>query len=110
PAESATDVPTPPGWHVVMAVAAALAAGLLLGGGPVSTVVIAALTGAGAWRVLVRSAGAPAERAQESGIRELPHLVGLLAAGLRPGAAPPAELEAACRALPGPAADLVADV
>src|SRR5690606_33397416 len=49
-------------------------------------------------------------RAQEAALRELPHLIGLLAAGLKAGAAPPAALEAACRALPGPAADLMADL
>lgn len=99
-----------PRWHLAMASAAGVAAGLLVGGGPVSTVVVALLTGGGAWRLLDRSARGPAARAQEVGIAELPHLVGLLAAGLRAGAAPPAALEEACRALPGPAADLVADV
>ena len=101
---------TPPAWHAAMAGAVGLAAGLLVGGGPLGTVLVALVTGGGAWQLLARGARLPAQRQREVGIRELPHLVGLLAAGLRTGAAPPAALEAACRALPGPAADLLAGV
>lgn len=104
------DAASSPGWHLVLSGAAGLTAGMLVGSGPVGTCLVALVVGAGSWRLLTRSAGAGARRTHEVGLRELPHLVGLLAAGLRAGAAPPAALEAACVALPGPAADLLADV
>ncbi|MBM7517233.1 type II secretion system F family protein [Nocardioides nitrophenolicus] len=42
--------------------------------------------------------------------RDLPHVVTLLAAALRSGAAPADAIELVCRALPGPAAERLADV
>lgn len=102
--------PSSPRWHLVLSLVAGTVAGLLVGGGLIGTLVVMTLVTVGARRLLTRSAGATGRRAQEAALRELPHLIGLLAAGLKSGAAPPAALEAACRALPGPAADLMADL
>lgn len=49
-------------------------------------------------------------RRQEAVAADLPHLVSLLAAGLRSGAAPGPALEAACVALGGPAAEALQPV
>jgi len=51
-----------------------------------------------------------AVREREAVAADLPHLVALLAAGLRSGAAPGPALEAACAALPGPAAEVLQPV
>lgn len=102
--------PSSPGWHLVLSLTAGLVAGLLVGGGLVGTFLVATVVAFGTRRFLTRSAGAGDRREHEAATRELPHLIGLLSAGLRAGAAPPAALEAACRALPGPAADLMADL
>lgn len=102
--------PSSPRWHLVLSLTAGITAGLLVGGGLVGTLLVATVVAFATRRFLTRSAGAADRREHEAATRELPHLIGLLAAGLRSGAAPPAALEAACRALPGPAADLMADL
>lgn len=51
-----------------------------------------------------------AVREREAVASDLPHLVALLAAGLRSGAAPGPALESACVALPGPAAEALQPV
>lgn len=60
------------------------------------------------WRVLVTAEPADVRRRREQTAAELPHLVGLVAAGLRAGSPPDQALAAACSALPGPAADCFA--
>jgi len=77
------------------------------------------------WRVVPVPAGLPPEpgrapsglrsrrlavREREAVTADLPHLVSLLAAGLRAGAAPGPALESACAALPGPAAEALLPV
>ncbi|WP_309136391.1 type II secretion system F family protein [Nocardioides campestrisoli] len=114
----------PPGYG-----AGAQAAGRAAGGrSPVRRAVVAALAGAGAWlfvggplglpsavlvavvcwRLLGRSEPPAVRRARVQATRELPHLVGLMAAGLRAGAPPSAALAGACAALPGAAAEAFA--
>lgn len=56
-------------------------------------------------RVLSRSEPPGAAAARAEAARDLPHLVLLLASGLRAGAAPAPALSRACTALPGAAAD-----
>lgn len=110
PARGVGGQPSSPRWHLALSLVAGLSAGLLVGGGWLGTVVVTAAVAFGTSRLLTRSADAGPRREYEAAMRELPHLVGLLAAGLKAGAAPPAALEAACRALPGPAADLMSDL
>ena len=57
------------------------------------------------WRRLVRLEGAAARRERAAVVRDLPHLVGLLASVLRTGAAPEEAVRTVVAALPGPAAD-----
>lgn len=110
PARAGGGQPSSPRWHWVLSLTAGLTVGLLAGGGWIGTLLVTAAVAFGTRRLLIRSAGAGTRRDHEAASRELPHLIGLLAAGLKAGAAPPAALEAACRALPGPAADLMADL
>jgi Flp pilus assembly protein TadB len=61
-----------------------------------------------AWVVIGRSESPRARRVREQVRRELPHVVGLLAATLRSGAAPGDGIALVRDALPGPAADRLA--
>ncbi|WP_101525601.1 type II secretion system F family protein [Nocardioides houyundeii] len=99
----------PSGRRAAITVGSALA-GLgvqLFVGGPAGTV-LGVAAAIGCWRVLRAVEPAAVRRAREQTARDLPHLVGLLAAGLRSGAPPGAALGAACTALPGAAADAFA--
>jgi Flp pilus assembly protein TadB len=64
----------------------------------------------GTWVVIGRSEPPGVRRDRERVRRDLPHLVGLLAATLRAGAAPGDGVAVVCAALPGPAADRLAGV
>lgn len=82
---------------------AGLGAAVFVGGpaGMVAGLLVAAITA-----VVVTRAETPASRRHRAEVRrDLPHLVTLLAAGLRSGAAPAEAASVACAALPGPAAD-----
>ena len=95
-------------WRSVWSLAAGLS-GLAWVGGPAGAVV-GALLGVGAWIGLGR-VEAPGVRLARAAVRaDLPHLVLLLAATVRGGAAPESGLDLACGALPGPAADRLADL
>ncbi|WP_235537172.1 type II secretion system F family protein [Nocardioides sp. Soil805] len=93
----------PTWWRAVLSGLAGCAATLLLAGplgllaGPVAAVA--------AWVALGRSESAAVRDARGAATRDLPHLVDLLAATLRSGAAPTAALASVCAACPGPAAD-----
>ncbi|MGN0063895.1 MAG: type II secretion system F family protein [Nocardioides sp.] len=62
-----------------------------------------------AWRTLAAAEPRQVQRAREQARAELPHLVTLFAATLHAGQDPVAGLQAVCRALPGPAADRLAE-
>jgi hypothetical protein len=89
-------------WWPLLCLLAGCAAALLVGG-PVG-VAAAPLVAAGCWVALGRAEPAAVRREREAVVRDLPHLVELLAATLRSGAAPAEGLATACAALPGPAA------
>ena len=57
------------------------------------------------WVVIGRAEPPDVRRRREAVRRDLPHVVGLLAAGLRHGTSVPETVELVCLALPGPAAD-----
>jgi Flp pilus assembly protein TadB len=62
-------------------------------------------------RVVLGRAESPAQRARRVRIRgELPHVVGLLAAAVRGGLPAADGLALVCRALPGPASEVLASV
>jgi Flp pilus assembly protein TadB len=89
------------GWLAVACGAAA--AGLW---SPPAGIVAAVAT----WVLIGRTEPPEARRDRERVRRDLPHLVGLLAATLRAGAAPGDGVAVVCAALPGPAADRLAGV
>nr|WP_246416237.1 type II secretion system F family protein [Nocardioides luti] len=87
---------------------AGLGAALFVGGGaaPAVGLVAAVLT----WVVIGRAEPPAVRRRREQVRRDLPHVVDLLAAALRAGAAPDAAVTVVCAALPGPAASRLASV
>jgi Flp pilus assembly protein TadB len=93
----------PPWWRGLLSGLAGCGAALVLGG-PVG-LLAGGGAAAAAWIVLGRSETAAARDARADAVRDLPHLVDLLAATLRAGAAPAAGLAAVCAACPGGAAD-----
>jgi Flp pilus assembly protein TadB len=91
-------------WCLLAGVGAAL---FLPGAaGPPAGLVAAVAT----WVLIGRTEPPEARRDRERVRRDLPHLVGLLAATLRAGAAPGDGVAVVCAALPGPAADRLAGV
>ena len=110
-ARSATD-PDRPGVRAaaraLVSVLAGAGAGLFVGGplaGP------AVLVGAGVgWWLLGRAEPSGVRRDREQTARDLPHLVRLVGAGLRSGAAVGDAVALACAALPGAAATRLQDV
>jgi Flp pilus assembly protein TadB len=100
------------GWmlrhRALVALLAGAGAALLVGGGagPVAAVAGAAA----AWVVIGRAEPPAVRRAREEVRRDLPHVVALLAATLRAGAAPGDGVAVVCAALPGAAADRLAGV
>jgi Flp pilus assembly protein TadB len=72
--------------------------------------VAAAVLAVVVWVLIGRTEPPHVRRAREEVRRDLPHLVGLLAAALRAGAAPGDGIAVVCAALPGAAADRLAVV
>lgn len=93
----------PPWWRALLCGLAGCGAALVLGG-PVGLLAGTGAAGA-AWVILGRSETTAERDARAEAVRDLPHLVDLLAATLRSGAAPAAGLAAVCAACPGSAAD-----
>lgn len=92
----------------VWAVLAAAGAGLLVGGA--AGVLVGVLTGVGVWVVAGRIEPAGVRRRREEVRRDLPHVVALLGAALRSGAAPTQAIGIVTRALPGAAADRLSGI
>ena len=90
-------------YRVLWAALAAIAAATFVGGpaGPVAGLVAAVAC----WAVIARAEPASVRRRREAVARDLPHVVALLAAALRAGAAPATAIEVVADALPGPAAE-----
>jgi len=95
-------------WRLPCALLSGAGAAVLLGGpaAPLAGLVAAAAVWVVAGRIEPRSARLRREEVR----RDLPHLVTLLGAALRAGAAPGAAIDVVCRALPGAAADLLGPV
>ncbi len=90
-------------FRVALSVLAAAAGAVFVGGD--AGWVAAMIVGVGTWVVIGR-AEPPGVRARREAIRrDLPHLVTLLSAALRSGAAPGEAVLVVASALPGPAAD-----
>ena len=95
-------------WRWLLSALAGVAAYLFVGGR--AAPIAAAVVGAAAWWFIGRTES-PAQRRMRHQVRsDLPHLVDLLAAALRGGAAPGEGVRMACAALPGPAADRLSAV
>nr|WP_179665809.1 type II secretion system F family protein [Nocardioides panaciterrulae] len=93
-------------FRAVWCVLGGLGAVVVVGGTPG---LLAGVVVAGVVAVLVERAETPAQRRTRALVRrDLPHLVTLLSAALRSGAAPAEAAALACAALPGPAADRLA--
>lgn len=106
PAEQAASIPQRsrhPGWRLLLAGLAGCGAALVLRG-PLG-LVVAPAAAAAAWVALDRSESREVREARSCAVRDLPHLVDLLAATLRSGAAPATALATVCAACPGAAAD-----
>ncbi len=90
-------------WRLLWALLSGVGAAVVLGGpvAPFAGAALAVVTWVVAGRVEPRSL----RRRREEVRRDLPHVVTLLGAALRSGAAPSAAITMACRALPGAAAD-----
>ena len=100
------------GWlhrhRLLWSVLAGSGALVFVGGsvGPVAAVAATVLT----WVVIGQAEPADVRRRRDAVRRDLPHVVELLAATLRSGAAPAQGVALVCAALPGPAADRLAGV
>lgn len=92
----------PARWRLPVAGLAGAGVGLFIGGPP--GVVAGLLAWAGCWLALVRAEPTAVRREREGVARDLPHVVDLLAAVLRSGAAPVQALRTVCLACPGPVA------
>lgn len=101
--EPAPDRSRSAGWRALLAVLAGCGAGLLLG--PPLGLAAGPVAAGAAWVALDRSESRASREARADAARDLPHLVDLLAATLRSGAAPAAALASVCAACPGAAAD-----
>jgi len=90
-------------WRGLWAVFAGAGAAVVLGGpaAPVAGLVVGGVV----WVVATRVEPRGVRLAREEVRRDLPHVVTLLGAALRSGAAPAVAVDIACRALPGAAAD-----
>jgi Flp pilus assembly protein TadB len=102
-ASSAADASAMLRWRPVLALLAGAGGALFVGGTP--GLVAGPVVAAGAWVALGRSEPTAVRRRRERVGRELPHVVTLLGAALRAGAAPGEATRLVCRALPGPATD-----
>lgn len=90
-------------WRVVWSVLAAVGGWSFVEGS--AGVVAGVAAGLGAWWAIARSEPVGVRRTRRLAERDLPHLVLLLGAALRAGAAPSGAVAAVVSALPGPAAD-----
>jgi Flp pilus assembly protein TadB len=95
-------------WRLLWVVLAGVAAWAFLGGA--AGALAAPLVGLGTWVVIERAEPAQVRRDREAAVRELPHVVGLLADGLRSGRSPTEALAVVADALPGPASARLAEV
>jgi Flp pilus assembly protein TadB len=95
-------------WRWLLAGLAGSGGFMFVGGA--AAPVAAAVVGISAWWFIGRAESPTERRIRRQVRRDLPHLVDLLAAALRSGAAPGAGVRMACAALPGPAADRLAGV
>jgi len=95
-------------WRLLWVVLAGAAVWAFLGGA--AGAVAAPLAGAATWVVIARAEPAHARRDREAAVRELPHVVGLLADSLRSGRSPTEALAVVADALPGPASARLAEV
>jgi Flp pilus assembly protein TadB len=95
-------------WRPVWVLLAAVAAAVFVGGSP--GLVAAPMAAVGTWLVIERSEPGQLRRDREQARRDLPHLVGLLADALRSGQPPDDALVVVAEALPGPAADRIAEL
>lgn len=95
-------------WRLPCAVVAGLGAAVVVGG-PAAPLV-GGIAGVGTWVVAGRVEPPAVRRRREEVRRDLPHLVTLLGAALRSGAAPGAAVDLVGRALPGAAAQRLAPV
>lgn len=95
-------------WRLPCAVLAGAGAAVVLGGpaAPLAGLVAGVATWVAAGRIEPRAVRLRREEVR----RDLPHVVTLLGAALRSGAAPGAAIDTVCRALPGAAADLLGPV
>ncbi len=95
-------------WRVPCALLAGVGAAVVLGGpaAPFAGLVAGVMTWVAAGRIEPRAVRLRREEVR----RDLPHVVTLLGAALRSGAAPGAAIDTVCRALPGAAADLLGPV
>ena len=96
------------GWRLPCALLAGIGAAVVLGGPAASVAGLA--VGVTTWVVAGRIEPRSVRLRREEVRRDLPHVVTLLGAALRSGAAPGAAIDLVCRALPGAAADLLAPV
>ncbi len=95
-------------WRLPCALLAGAGAAAVLGGpaAPVAGLVVGVVTWVAAGRIEPRAARLRREEVR----RDLPHVVTLLGAALRSGAAPGGAIDVVCRALPGAAADVLGPV
>ncbi|GEP33456.1 hypothetical protein NSZ01_12240 [Nocardioides szechwanensis] len=99
--QPSADAAAVPRSRALMCLLAGVAAALFVGGaGGLAAGVVAAVA---AWVTLGRAEPTVVRREREAVQHELPHMVTLLAAALRAGAAPAEAARLVCRALPGPA-------
>lgn len=96
-----------PGWlqrhRALWSALAAIGAWVVVGGA--AGWVAALAVGPVVWVVISRAEPAHVRRRREEVLADLPHVVSLLAAALRAGAAPAEAVEVVCRALPGAATE-----
>ena len=85
---------------------AAVAAGVFVSGP--AAMVAAPVTAVAVWVLIGRAEPPSHRRAREEALRDLPHVVGLLADALRVGRSPGEAVSAVIEALPGPASDRLA--
>lgn len=92
----------------LLCVLAGLGGWLFVGGAAAPVAGVA--SAAGAWWLLRHAEPSEVRRTREQALRDLPHLVRLLGAALRAGAAPGEGVRLVCTALPGPAAVRLAGI
>ncbi|MXG89225.1 type II secretion system protein [Nocardioides sp. YIM 123512] len=95
-------------WRPVWSLLAGAAVWAFLGGAVGA--LAAPLAAVGTWVVIERAEPASMRREREAAVRELPHVVGLLADALRSGRSPTEALAVVADALPGPASVRLAEV